>query len=96
MLAQPDLALARRRHFELFEAHHLRAAGLMNANGAHGFPYLLGDPLIGDLCPPPDAEQAPRATTWRGRRPLPVRTVDLIASRPSDRTGFFLEPAPIV
>jgi hypothetical protein len=41
MLAQPDLALGRRRQFDLFEPHRFRAAGLMNANGAHAFPLFV-------------------------------------------------------
>ena len=38
VLAQPNLALARRRQFDLLKAHDFRAAGLIYADGAHRFP----------------------------------------------------------
>src|ERR1700735_293004 len=37
VLAQPDLTLARRRQLDLLKAHDFRAAGLIYADGAHGF-----------------------------------------------------------
>jgi hypothetical protein len=64
VLAQPDLALPRRgRRFDLLVLQGLRAAGLMNANGAHGFLcFLLCDRCETIFVPPRRAEQA------RGRR----------------------------
>ena len=37
VLAQPDLALARRRELDLLEAHDFRTAWLMDAYSAHCF-----------------------------------------------------------
>ena len=64
VLAQPDLALPRRRRrFDLLVLQGLRAAGLMNANGAHGLPLFSALRSLFDIFVPPR-----RAGQARGRR----------------------------
>ena len=41
VMANPDLALARRRQFDLLDLQNLGTARLMDANRAHAFPHEM-------------------------------------------------------
>jgi hypothetical protein len=85
VLAQPDLALARRRQFDLLVAHDFGTAGLMYAYRAHAISSDRSLLIVIDDGRPAVMRQPSRCFARYG---LPAPTADLIASRRSGRTGF--------